>query len=63
MTLEEKFFQAYANIPLNIRQEIVVVVGNEPFSWSAAKIEIENKTAKGKEILEKLANMGIINND
>lgn len=60
MNLQAKFLQIYANLPLNQRTEIVVVVNNEPLTWNAARIEIENDTQKGKEILEKLVVLGII---
>ena len=60
MNLQTKFLQIYANLPLNQRTEIVVVVDNEPLTWNAAKIEIENNTEKGKEILGKLVELGII---
>ena len=60
MKLQTKFLQIYANLPLNQRTEIVVVVDNEPLTWNAAKIEIENNTEKGKEILGKLVELGII---
>lgn len=60
MSLQPKFLQIYANLPLNQRTEIVVVIDNEPLTWNSARIEIENKTQKGKEILEKLVALGII---
>lgn len=60
MNLQAKFLQIYANLPLNQRTEIVVVVNNEPFTWNAVKIEVENNTDKGKEILGKLVELGII---
>lgn len=60
MNLQTKFLQIYANLPLNQRTEIVVVVDNEPLTWNAVKIEIENNTDKGKEILGKLVELGII---
>ena len=58
--MKTKFLQVYANLPLNQRTEIIVVIDNEPLTWNAAKIEIENDTQKGKEILEKLVNLGIL---
>lgn len=60
MNLQAKFLQIYANLPLNQRNEIVVVVDNEPLTWNATKIEVENNTDKGREILEKLVTLGII---
>lgn len=61
MNLKTKFLQIYANLPLNQRSEIIVVLNNEPLTWNAARIEIENDTETGKDILEKLAKMGILN--
>lgn len=60
MKRKTKFLQIYANLPLTHRSEIVVVIDNEPLTWNVAKIEIENDTQKGKEILEKLFRMRIL---
>ena len=47
MDKKAQFYKTYANIPLGLRNEIVVVVSdNEPLSWNAAKIEIDNNTDK-----------------
>jgi len=60
MDIKTKFLQIYANLPLNQRNEIIVVIDNEQLTWNAVKIEVENDTPKAKEILEKLIKMGII---
>lgn len=60
MDKKARFHQIYANLPLSLRNEIVVVIDDEPLTWNAAKIEIENNTKKGKEILEKLIKMEIV---
>ena len=60
MDKKARFLQIYANLPLNQRNEIVVVIDDEPLTWNAVKIEIENDTPKGKEILEKLVKMEIL---
>lgn len=54
------FEQIYANLPLSARNEIVVVIDNEPLTWNAARIEVENNTEKGKQIVQKLSDMKII---
>lgn len=54
------FRQVYANLPLSARNEIVVVVGDKPLTWNAARIEIDNDTPIGQEIVRKLIAMGII---
>ena len=50
----------YANLPLGMRDEIVVVVNNEPLTWNAAKLEIEQNTPKGKEVLKILTSLKIL---
>ena len=64
MDKKGQFYKTYANIPLGLRNEIVVVVSdNEPLSWNAAKIEIDNSTDKVEEILEKLSKLGFLKED
>lgn len=60
MNMKIKFLQIYANLPLSQRNEIIVVIDNEPLTWNAARIEIDNDTPKGKEILEKLVQLRIL---
>ncbi|MDD5163143.1 MAG: hypothetical protein PHD95_02965 [Candidatus ainarchaeum sp.] len=60
MGLAEKFMRVYANLPLNIRKEIVLVINNEPITWSVAYREISGKTALGEIILKKLGDLKII---
>ena len=57
----ERFLRAYANLPLNSRREIVVVLEEEgPVTWEAAYLEVKNDTPKSKEILEKLEKLNLI---
>jgi len=58
-----KFYQIYANLPLPLRSEIVIVINKEPFTWQSAKLEIDNGTDIGKLIIDKLINLNIIPND
>ena len=60
MNAKDKFFKVYANLPINIRQEIVIVINKEPISWQVAYLEINNNTKLGKIILEKLTALEII---
>lgn len=55
-----QFLKIYANLPLGMRDEIVVVVNNEPLTWNVAKLEIEQNTPKGKEILKILTSLKIL---
>lgn len=60
MDKKTQFLKIYANLPLGMRDEIVVVLGNEPLTWNVAKLEIEQDTPKGKEVLKILTNLKIL---
>ena len=60
MDRKTQFMKVYANLPQASREEIVGVVGNEPYSWQAARLEIEQDTPIGKEILDTLAKLKIL---
>lgn len=60
MDLKEKFYKIYNNLPLNLREEIILVIDNEPLTWKVARIEIDQDTKLSKVILEKLKALKII---
>lgn len=61
MELKEIFLKTYANIPLNLRDDVVLVLeGKGPISWNVAYIEVINNTDLGKKILAELHELKII---
>lgn len=60
MNLQEKFYKIYNNLPLNLREEVILVINNEPIAWKVAKLEIDQNTKLSLEILEKLSALKII---
>lgn len=60
MTSRDKFYKVYANLPLGLREEIVVVIDGQPISWQVAKMEIDNNTQTGEKILSKFEALKII---
>lgn len=60
MDKKTQFLKVYANLPLGAREEIVAVVDSEPLTWKVAKLEIEQDTLKGKQVLETLVNLKIL---
>lgn len=57
----EKFLKIYANLPLGVRQEIILVLDdNRPITWDVAFIEVETKSPLSEVILEKLEKLQII---
>lgn len=58
---KERFFKIYANLPINLREEIVLVLPQKgPITWNVAYLEINSDTELGKEILQKLIDLKII---
>lgn len=60
MELREKFLKIYADIPLNLRKEIILVLDKEPLTWNVAYVEVINKASKSEQILKKLKELKII---
>lgn len=60
MNLKEKFYKVYNNLPLNLREEVILVINSEPITWKVAKLEIDQNTKLSLEILEKLSVLNII---
>ena len=60
MDSRTKFLKIYANLPLSEREGIVVVVGEEPLSWNAAHLEVDQNTPTGEKILEILTKLKIL---
>ena len=55
-----EFLKLFANVPLQLRQEIIAVVDDESLSWSVAAVEIKRDTQKALIILEYLKKIGLI---
>lgn len=64
MDKKQRFSKVYNNLPLNLRDEIILVINDdehkEPITWRVAKLYVEEETKLGEEILEKLDRLGII---
>ncbi len=60
MELKERFYTVYQNLPLNVRDEVILILHNEPITWKVARLEIDGNTQLSHTILEKLAALRII---
>lgn len=57
----EKFLKIYANLPLGVRQEIILVLEEKgPITWDVAFFEVDNNTPLSEIILKKLKKLEII---
>lgn len=56
-----KFLKVYSNLPINLRNDIILVLGEKgPITWNVAYIEINNNTELGEEIFKKLVKLKFI---
>ena len=56
----EQFLRIYANIPEDLRKDILVVVEGKTYSWSVAFLEVKDNTALGQKILKTLEEIGVL---
>ena len=61
---KNSFFKHYGNLPISVRREIVLDLGekdeSQPVSWEVAFHEIRGNTELGNKILEKLIELKFI---
>lgn len=55
-----KFLKIFSNIPETLRETIIAVVDNKPYTWNVAYIEIKNKTELGKKILKIMEELDLV---
>jgi hypothetical protein len=60
MDKKTQFLRAYANLPQTSREEIIAVINNEAYTWQSARLEIEQDTEIGRQILELLTALKIL---
>lgn len=60
MRNKELFYKVYSNLPIPLRDEIVVVIDGEPMTWRVARIEVDGNTPISERILSRLISMKII---
>ena len=58
--LKREFFKVFARVPDPLRDEIVVIVGDDSYTWRTANAEIEHNTEKANIILELFQKMGVV---
>lgn len=59
--LKHKFLKIFANLPVGVREEIVVHLDKVgPMTWNACYIEVNNDTVLSEKILIELDEMKIL---
>ena len=60
MVKRAKFLKIYANVPDTLREDILVMVNQQPYTWNTAFLEVRNNTLLGKKIIKALEEMRIL---
>jgi len=61
LLLRTKFLKAFANLPEKVKsEEVIVVIDNVPYTWTAAAIEVKGESPTGKKILKILKGLGVL---
>ncbi len=55
-----RFLRVYSNLPQRLKDQIVIVIDDEPMTWNAVYLELKEETKLGRRILKKLEEMGLI---
>jgi len=59
--LKTKFLKAFSNLPAKVKSdEIIAVVDNQPYTWTAAAIEVKGESETGKKILKILKGLDVL---
>lgn len=58
--LRERFLKVYANTPLNLRDDIILVYESKPITWNVAYLEIKAKSEESEKILLELESLKFI---
>lgn len=58
---KDRFIRVYSNLPINLRNEVILVLPNiGSITWNVAYLEINGETELGKIIIDKLIELKII---
>jgi len=61
MENKDRFLKVYSNLPINLRNEVILVLPDKgPITWNVAFLEINNETELGETIFKKLVELKII---
>lgn len=58
--LRENFLKVYANIPLSLRDEIILVFEDKPITWNVAYLEVKVSSEISLKILQELKSLNFI---
>ena len=58
--LRENFLKVYANIPLGLRDDIILVFEDKSLTWNVVYLEVKANTDLSNKILKELKDLNLI---
>lgn len=55
-----QFYSIYSNLPLSVRDDVVLVIDGEPITWNVAWLELRANGNKTEKIINDLVELEII---
>lgn len=58
--LRAAFLKAFVSVPSSLRDQIIVVIGGEPYNWNSVLVEVKANTEKAKMMLQQIKKLELI---
>ncbi|MBU4210248.1 hypothetical protein KKC08_01315 [Patescibacteria group bacterium] len=58
--LKSGFYKTFANLPLGVRDGIVLVIDGQPTTWNVIKLEVDTDSKTSKKALKLLDELRLI---
>ena len=57
---KDRFLKAFANLPSDEKDQVIVVIDDISYNWKRAYDEVKSDTEIGKKILKKMHELGLL---
>ena len=57
---KSRFYKTFANLPLGVRDEIVLVMNGQPMTWNVIKLEVDIDSKLAKEALKLMSELKLL---
>jgi len=58
--LKSRFYKTFADLPLGVRDEIVLVLNGQPMTWNVIKLEVDVDSKLSKEALKLMSELKLL---
>ena len=58
--LKSRFYKTFANLPLGVRDEIMLVMDGQPMTWNVIKLEVDTNSKLSKKALSLMSELKLL---